>query len=885
MTARLLAVAVTCACLSAPARAQPPQELVICDFDDAEVDWRSKFTGHEVVSVERDGQATRALRLRFDLSQAPHYDWFRAMIPEGVDVRPFRYLSFRLHADGNGARMTPMLMQSTERSEALPHGEIVASAGRHWIALDFEGWRLLSVPLEAFGGLDGIAGRVHMVNFALQREGGAPGRPAELLMDEVMLVTQPRGEVVQEQVPFPPADIEIADEAAFLGLLDLDLPELSAVREAAQAEDWSAAKQAWARHLETRERPRWTWSRRDRDRIVAALEQRGAGLQRHVPAADRALARDFNWLGVRKQLDHEIEWLQGPVEWTHVLSRFGWWRDIAYAYWATGEDRYAEDFVFTLTHWIESNPVPRILSNARGERGTVWRTLETGIRGDLWFDIMELFMDAPQFDAEAKWLMTKSLVEHARHLHRYTVAFRHGNWQVVECTGLAAVGIMLPEFREAAGWRERAFDFLVQHMERDVYPDGAHYELTPGYHGWVMERFLKVSLLCRQNGYEVPGLLERHEKMFEFLMHISKPDRRFPAVGDAGSSSIAANMGLGALLYDRADMRYLGPRDIVPGWVWLFGPDVAERYAQIAPEPPDFTSSMLPHAQYLMMRTGWEPQDKYLLFDCAPWGGGHSHLDRLQVVVYAGRDLLIDPGIYSYDQPLSGTYFRKSEAHNVLLIDGQEQPRCDPEVLAWAVTHDTDFAAGEIEYTDRNLRHRRSVLFVRPDYWVVVDHVFGEGERELTRQFHFPRVDVATDERSARTRFEEGTNILVTVADDARVEMREGWIPTGGATAERSPMAVFMSRATLPAAVAAVLAPFEDREQLPRVTALPGEHPLVTALRVEFPDGQVDEIAIAPETMDLTLGEHTGTARALCVRTGPRSNAVSILNGSRASGR
>jgi len=42
-------------------------------------------------------------------------------------------------------------------------------------------------------------------------------------------------------------------------------------------------------------------------------------------------------------------------------------------------------------------------------------------------------------------------------------------------------------------------------MAEDVYPDGGHSELTPGYHAWVMERFLKVALLCRANGYEVPA--------------------------------------------------------------------------------------------------------------------------------------------------------------------------------------------------------------------------------------------------------------------------------------------------------------------------------------------------------------------------------------------
>ena len=59
------------------------------------------------------------------------------------------------------------------------------------------------------------------------------------------------------------------------------------------------------------------------------------GLARYTNAANKVLARDFEFLGVRKQLAHAPEWLQGPVEWTHVLSRFAYWQDLGLAYWGT----------------------------------------------------------------------------------------------------------------------------------------------------------------------------------------------------------------------------------------------------------------------------------------------------------------------------------------------------------------------------------------------------------------------------------------------------------------------------------------------------------------------------------------------------------------------
>ena len=98
---------------------------------------------------------------------------------------------------------------------------------------------------------------------------------------------------------------------------------------------------------------------------------------------------------------------------------------------------------------------------------TTWRTLETGIRVTQWFDDMGLFMDAPQFDAEAKYKMSKSLMEHARYLYEWMPKFRGGNWQVIEATGLATVGIMLPEAKQSREWRERGLLRLSEHMKSD----------------------------------------------------------------------------------------------------------------------------------------------------------------------------------------------------------------------------------------------------------------------------------------------------------------------------------------------------------------------------------------------------------------------------------
>ena len=683
----------------------------------------------------------------------------------------------------------------------------------------------------------------------------------------IVLVTfQVSAESIQPASPFA-----VTNEAAFFNLLDYSRPELAPVQKALTGGDWTAAKAAWARNLAERKIPQWLWSRRDRPKFEEIYAAYFGGLARYTNAANQVLARKFNFMGVPKQLAHHPEWLQGPLEWTHVLSRFGYWHELGLAYWGTSRGVYAQDFVDLLEDWVKSNPVPVKPTNKLGLHGSVWRTLETGIRGQSWFETMELFMDAPQFDAEAKYLMTRSLVEQARYLNAYSTAFQHGNWQVSEASGLATIGIMLPELKEAANWRERGLHLLAQHMQEDVLPDGAHWEMTPGYHTWVMNEFMDVSLLCQTNGVKTTSMLSRHEKMFDFLESISRPDRTLPAIGDAGNSKIGESMGRGALMYQQADFRYLAETNWNAELLWLFGADAGNKFAALPSRPPSFNSVLLPDCKYMVMRTGWNRDDKYLLFQCAPWHSGHNHNDRLQVSVFASRDLIVDSGQCSYDQPLSRE-LRQSAAHNVVLIDGQEQLKADPELLAWHTDNQADFACARI--VKNGISQLRRVLFVKPGYWVVVDHIFGQGEHQVTRLFHFPIGPAEMHGNAAHTAFPSGMNIWVQPMDNAQLKMNTGLIPIGPVKTKEAWVATLTSHSRLPLTLCTVLLPYADAKELPKFSSLPSDADLASKIYLEFPNGQRDEIMIGYKDAPLTLGTHQANTRALCVRQGTLANTI-----------
>lgn len=657
----------------------------------------------------------------------------------------------------------------------------------------------------------------------------------------------------------------IPDEAAFFAALDLDRPELAPLRTAVLAADWPRAKQLWADHLTTRRKPLWLWDHRERGRIVTMHERDFGGLQKHVSAADRVLARDFELLGVRRQLTPRIEWLQGPIEWTHVLSRHAYWDDLGKAWWATGDERYPADFSAMLKDWIQSNPVPAKVSNDRGKHGSVWRTLEAGIRAQSWFGTMQLFMDAPAFDAEAKYLMSRSLAEHARYLAAWTTNYRNGNWQVCEASGLATIGIMLPEFKESGDWRQRGLSILAEHLRRDVGDDGLHWELTPSYHIWVMMEFLHVSRLCSINGIESPLPAGRHEGMFEALMKWIRPDGSYPPVGDAGMGDRTArdSLGLGALVYPRPEFRFFGPERPAESWLWYLGPEAMSRYRSLPAAKPDFTSALLPDAGYAVMRSGWDKEDLWMMFDAAPWRGGHSHQDRLQVTLFTGRDLLPDSGMISYDSPASPP-LRKSAAHNVLVIDGGEQIQTDPVLDIWFTSKDLDFASATV--SKDGFSHRRSVLFVKSGYAIVHDHVCGTGEHEVTRLFQLPPGGVNPGGASVSTRFNHGFNLQIECPDGAMLEMRAGTIGESITRVATNPVAAFTLKTRLPVTLQAGLFPHAVGKPVPSIRKLAGGRPDDSKLLVAFPDGGKDAILIASQPRELELAGRRAHGAAMWVR-------------------
>jgi hypothetical protein len=540
--------------------------------------------------------------------------------------------------------------------------------------------------------------------------------------------------------------------------------------------------------------------------------------------AERACAGDFELLGYESlSFGRPIDWHLDPIagrraplrHWSLVpyleplvvgdhkvvweLNRHQYFVTLGQAYRYSGSERFADAFADHLSSWMDANP-PKL--------GINWASsLEVGFRAISWVWGFHLFEGAAALTPQLRTRAVQHLEVHGRHLERYLSTYFSPNTHLTgEALALVYLGLALRELPRAERWLERGIAILEEWLPRQVRPDGVYFEQATQYHRYTTDFYTHLVVLAEANGLPLaPHVRPTLEKLHEFLLHVAQPDGHIPLIGDddggrlvqlddRAPDDVRGTLAMGAALFGREDFAYVADGETAP-LAWLLGEKGVRSLEALTPRPPSELSHAFLDGGYFVMRDGWGRDASQLVIDAGPHGVmncGHAHADALAVTVVArGQPVLVDAGTYSYPGPERNA-FRASAAHNTVTIDGRSSS--EPSTpFQWASVANTEIhrwlSAPRFDFFDGShdgyatlpdpVVHRRTVLNVRGDYWVIRDVVEAAGHHALVlRWLCAPGMHVVVEGPRAAIGPTAGQPAALTLFSAARGHfVREnGWV-------------------------------------------------------------------------------------------------------------
>jgi Heparinase II/III-like protein/Heparinase II/III N-terminus len=508
------------------------------------------------------------------------------------------------------------------------------------------------------------------------------------------------------------------------------------------------------------------------------------------------------------------------------LNRHQHFFTLGIAYNLTKKEVFARCFAEHLESWIEQNP-PGM--------GINWvSSLEIAFRAISWIWAFHLFKDSPHFTPELFNKALKFLYLHGWHIEKYLSTYYSPNTHLTgEALGLYYLGTQLSFFNRAAHWRKLGEDILLGELDRQIFDDGVYFEQSTWYQRYTADfytHFIILKTLCEdETDEETSEKFElKLQSLLDFLMYITRPDGSTPIIGDDDGGKMLpqsnckpddfrGSLAVGATIFERGDYKFVAG-SVSEEVVWLLGLEGVQSFETLHEHLPNKNSVRFENGGYFIMRDGWTETDNYLLIDCGEVGslsGGHGHADTLAIdLAVQGKTLLVDSGTYSYHESDEiRDYFRSTAAHNALTFDGKSSSesggkfsweiRAQAQTNSWIAQDRFNFFEGSHDGFEKSgAKYKRSILFLKNDYWIMRDYVETAGMHDYALNFHFDNKVVPQIENTANGKScvgetaaekEAGWQIF-TFGDNGNWHKKDNWVSNNYGKKMNAPFLRFASK-------------------------------------------------------------------------------------------
>ncbi len=354
-----------------------------------------------------------------------------------------------------------------------------------------------------------------------------------------------------------------------------------------------------------------------------------------------------------------------------------------------------------VSDWIANNPP---------DKGDGWMAYAASLRMVNW---IKFFTHLGPDDVDERWL--QSLYDHALWLENNLELHILANHYLKNAKALLFAGLFFSG-PDAERWQELGLTTFLAQSKEQFLADGGHYERSPMYHTISLEDVLDVyhylNAGARVESASTLEVLRAHALAgLDFTSAMLLPDGTLPLFNDAS-------------------------QDVGPSSRELYD------YAKVALgyEPPQALAGVslraLEASGYYVIRDA----RNMLAIDCGPAG---------PVYQPGGERVVVDTGVFEYENNASRRYSRSTAAHNTVQIDALEQSemwdvfrvarRAVPIAPSLVLT-----GPGEATFTGAHdgfrrssakAIHHRTVRYAR-GRWDFDDRIEGVGRHHVVSRVH-----------------------------------------------------------------------------------------------------------------------------------------------------
>jgi hypothetical protein len=529
----------------------------------------------------------------------------------------------------------------------------------------------------------------------------------------------------------------------------------------------------------------------------------------------------FNVNGQLKtyEIGERINWFQIGDGLPDFAGWSTWGNVLAEAYLATGDVKYAQGLLmYARAFYRDCRPPAQRTTSWSGILGP-WAVGGRGRAMGLLQWIYQVIAAAPVTTNADRLMFLKMLYEHGECMYLFSEEHNVTNFEFYPISVLGTLARQFPEFNDSKAWRQRATERVLQNMDDAVLDDGGAQERSQ-YNGSYLVSYTEAYRTLLGDRAAGPRFRQKLESMYEWFMWTLSPLGQYPSLNIGSLTDMSSYVEPATELFpERSDLVFFGSK--------------GNRGT-----PPSGTAKVLSHTGFLTMRSGWSREALYMAMNyngTLPEIPG-TYPDLLSFGIWAhGRAYMTNAGTpVSYAHPLLGSWCTQTKASNTVMVDESSQhPVANGGRLEnWQDrTGFTYLVAVSENYRDLGVRHRRAVLFLRPDRWLVFDRLVPFDQlgkvHDYRWQGHFQPMDLTVDPttKTVATSAVDGKRLYLVPAQPEVLELErgKGLIADGSHLMENAlegPYVRFIQKSDKGASFTVLIDPTTGNAPAPSVTTL-----------------------------------------------------------------